>query len=235
LIGYTGSDGIPIGTSSLEGLENLQEISRELWLANLPITTLAPLQNVRVRWPSQGPNYSLLQVVDCDYLETLDGLELGPDIGRLSIADNDRLTTLDALKLDQSPRSLYEIDLGNNPRLLDLDVFATVTELSSLTLSYLPQTDLSAFPALRRVGEYIALFDNGALATVTFPNLESVRTLAIDSNEVLAELELPSLGEITDALRVRGNPLLPSSRIEPLRALAPSADITGNRDDPAAP
>lgn len=178
VLGWIGFDGVPTGIRSLEGFENLQELTGELWLVGLRITTLAPLRNLRVPKPD-GPNYTKLQVLDCDDLETLDGLELGPDLGVFSIGDNDRLTTLDALKLDRAPRSLYHIGVGNNPRLLDLDVFATVTDLTSLSLSRLPQTELTAFEALRRVSESFALTENGVLTTATFPNLESVGTLSI--------------------------------------------------------
>ena len=72
------------------------------------------------------------------------------------------------------------------------------------------------------------------LTAVTFPNLESVGTLSIDSNPVLAELGLPSLGEITGELQLKHNPLLSSAYVDPLRGLARSADIVDNRDDPPA-
>jgi hypothetical protein len=220
LISAHADRGTFTGITSLEGLENLQAIGYQLTLSSLPVRTLAPLRNVRVQAPESPLDGFILEINGCNYLEALDGLELGPHLSWIFLDVNEDLTSLDALGSGGALRSVRDIRLTGNPRLLDLDVFATLSDASNLWLSSLPQQHLSDFAALRRVEQQLGIGDSTELTDITLPQLESVGRLAIGGNPRLSELQLPSLAVIEQSLVIEDNPRLPASRVSPLEALA---------------
>lgn len=169
--------------ASLAGLDKLETVTGNMMLGKLRITTLSPLS--RLRFQEEGR----LSIIDCDELESLEGLASAPP--QLELINDDRLTTLAPLRYGSATGMAL---LSNNPRLRDLTAFADLSEIGYLVLEAMPLESLAAFTNLRRVYELrlvemSALVDLGALG-----NLEAARLLTIEGTSAT---ELPELGKIT--------------------------------------
>lgn len=195
----------PRSIASLAGLEQLEQTGSGLVLSGLKIDSLAPLAKLRFDRSPGGSRFSLL---NCDQLESLEGLALDDQApASLHVVGNERLTTLAPLRYRPGLEGL-EVRLVDNPGLIELDAFDGMTEIGRLLLQGMPLADMAAFASLRKVA-LLSLIGNAALVDASaLAGLESLRGLMVTENAALREL--PDLPQVEDlvSFAIEANPEL---------------------------
>ena len=169
----------PIGVPSLEGLEGLERIGRGLILSYLPVTSLQPLETMRM---SEG---MALIIEDCDNLESLAGLNLLGYFDHIRIQGNERLTSLEPLRYVAAPPSRPTINISDNPKLTDVQAIAGLTEVFMLKVAALPLQTLDVLKDLRVAAYSVDISANPALVDASLPSLEVVSRLYVGYNAAL--------------------------------------------------
>jgi hypothetical protein len=200
---------------TLAGLEGLEIVEGSLLLGGLPVTSLAPLGNLRTIG-------GLLTIVNFDSLTSLAGLE-GTAVKALHLQQNVRLSTLSGLTLVPDAALIYILQM---PALTDLSALAQLRSVASLHLQEMPLQNLNTLSALTGLGS-LSLLDvpelsdlsgvsqlhelgrlsltNTALENLDALRLESVGDLHLSNNSKLVEVDaLGSLAQLY-GLDVAGN------------------------------
>jgi hypothetical protein len=167
---------------SLEGLEALERVGA-LALENVNAPSLRPLENLHhVNANATGSwRAGELVIERAHHLVDLSGLEKLQGVTRLVVIDNDALESLDGLS---PPFRLEEINLGNNPRLANLDALANVRFVDFLQIHTTGVRDLTALSELG-VRETINIAYNPELVDISALPLWPVRSFGIENNPKL--------------------------------------------------
>jgi hypothetical protein len=190
---------------SLEGLESLEQAgSLELeGLRVSDLTPLAKLRSLRRAAMTDVRSSGILQIVECDELIDLRGLESLSTWSSLSLLDLDSLVTLDGL---QSPPLVETIDISQAPRLADVSALATVEEAELFSLGRTAVENLDGF-ALENA-QSVGIYANHALTDLDgLGALRSFSNLWVNDNDALLRVELPSLEDFA-VITIVGNAVL---------------------------
>jgi hypothetical protein len=190
---------------SLEGLESLEQAGN-LELERLRISDLAPLANLKSLQRAARTDVrssGTLQIVQCDELIDLRGLESLTTWSSLSLLDLDSLVTLDGL---QSPPLVDMIDISLAPRLADVSALAPVEEAELFSLGRTAVENLDGF-ALEKA-QSVGIYANHALTDLDgLGDLLSFHNLWVHDNDGLLRVELPSLEDFA-VITIVGNAVL---------------------------
>jgi hypothetical protein len=167
---------------SLEGLEALERVGA-LHLENVNAPNLLPLGNLRFANANAKGSWRAGELVieRAHHLRDLSGLEKLQGVTSLHIIDNDALESLDGLSL---PFQVEEINLGNNPRLANLDALANVRFVNFLQIHSTGVRDLTALSELG-VRETINIAYNPELVDISALPVWPVQSFGIESNPKL--------------------------------------------------
>jgi hypothetical protein len=180
--------------ASLHGLESLEQVGM---LAISGLTgDLTPLRNLR-SVHSADTNGARIELVDCDGLTDLRGLENVSNWQDLTLDGLDQLESLDGLSVRRYEHRLFGLDL---PQLRDLSALAATPDIDGI---YLWNTGIENFDGINfwTLG-YLNLEDNAALTSLDgLDSLSSVGELVINNNDSLRQLpELPHLQGISSIM-----------------------------------
>jgi hypothetical protein len=164
---------------SLEGLEGLERVGA-LALENINAPDLRPLENLRHVNANVTGSWRAGELVieRAHHLVDLSGLEKLQGVTSLHVIDNDALESLDGLAL---PFRLDDINLGNDPRLSNLDALANVRFANFLQIHTTGVRDLTALSELG-VRETINIAYNPELVTISALPLWPVRSFGVENN-----------------------------------------------------
>jgi hypothetical protein len=189
---------------SLEGLEALEHAG-SLELERLRVSDLTPLVNLRSLQGAANDVRSrgMLQIVDCDELIDLRGLEGLTAWGSLSLLDLDSLVTLGGL---QAPPRVESIEINAAPRLVDVSALAPVEVAELFSLGWTAVEKLDGF-ALENA-ESVGIYENRALTDLDgLSDLRRFGNLWVHDNDALLRVELPSLEDFV-VITIVGNAVL---------------------------
>jgi hypothetical protein len=199
---------------TLAGLENLESVG-SLTLGGLRLSSLAALRSLR----NIGHD---LSIVNCNGLESLDGLD-GAPVATLSLQQNAQLVSLLGLTLAPVARRVH---IQGAPSLTDLSALSSLTSVDHLELREMPLENLddvgnlsavgslylidvprlNDISALNRVSTLDQLYVDGtALQNVDALQLESIEAIYLAHNPALVGVD--SLGGLSHlgSIEVLGN------------------------------
>jgi hypothetical protein len=190
---------------SLEGLESLEQAG-SLVLERLPVSDLTPLANLRILQGAPMTDVrssGILQIVQCDELIDLRGLESLTTWSSLSLLGLDSLVTLDGL---QAPPLVEAIEISQVPRLADVSALAPVEVAALFSLVQTAVEKLDDF-ALENA-QSVTIYQNHALTDLDgLTDLLSFDNLSVHDNDALLRVELPSLEDFS-VITIVGNAVL---------------------------
>jgi hypothetical protein len=206
--------------STLAGLESLESVG-VLELRGTEVRDLLPLRGLtRVDTPADW-QVSSIQIVDCDQLRDLRGLENLAVWGSLQIIQNDGLVSLQGL---QAPEHIEFLRLIYSPNISDVSALATVRSAGFFDLTGTAITSLDGF-ALERA-DTLNLSGNSALINLDgLSRLERVGVLNVIGNDGLVRMDLPQL-RTYESIRIGENDVL-TSLLEPQAGWATEGDTIG--------
>lgn len=220
----------------LVGLERLRVVGGELRLLNCPLTDLRALSNLE--------RVGGLEIVECDALPNLDGLDNLAATVKLTLGGLGSLTNIRGLRgLREVGDEIGEssILIRGNPVLSSLQGLEGITLANYVTVDDCPSltsldglrnlqtvnlvTELTALgvssvglSSLRQTRDLL-IRDNDSASSISFPALTTVeRELMVNSHDVLTSFSFPSLTSLGTGLRVQLNPVLSQCLVDTFHA-----------------
>jgi hypothetical protein len=180
LVPYHNLD-VPV--ESLAGLESLESVSSlRLYHVSAPdLSSLASLRVVSREASNVNQSDGYLEIVSCDNLRDLSGLENLVSWDRLAIGES---ASLESLKGLQAAQQIGTVQLYDLPSLRDLSALAPALSIQELIVT---QTGLEALPRM---------------------DLRRLRTLMLASNPNLRDLDGSGQLAAVDSFILMDNPLL---------------------------
>lgn len=215
---------------SLTGLEALERVGA-LFLEGTSVTDLSALEQLRVIGGQVaratgvlGLGTGSLMLVSNRELVDLSGLENARGVDALFIVESPSLVSLAGLVLEQE---ITAVNLSQAPALVELSALSSVLGLTTLSLSGLGITDLSALSSLERA-ELLTIASNPALVDVSaLSNLERSGSVGFVDNAALRQL--PSFNRwfgVPGDIVILDNPVLETVALD-FGGFADSRDVDG--------
>lgn len=208
----------------LSGLQNLQEVD-DLTISGMNqlenfrgLGALREIKYLELRFNNSIENFKGLDALESigsmwvennENLDSFDGLE-NVTSNPFYIPDTDFLTNFAYWRIRENPNlnSIAGLDgisgeltaflrIFENPSLVDLGSFESVTKITGLLIANCPMiTTVSCFPSAQESGA-IGMDSLSSLTSISFPALELASYIGIERNENLTSLDFGALNEIS--------------------------------------